>query len=50
MLALTPAEAGFLLTFVCLALAALLVWACYDAERPSTPFWLQARILTRSKW
>ncbi len=49
MLALTAPEAGFLLTFVCLALSPLLIWACYDAEQPRRPFWFHTRNITRRR-
>lgn len=42
-----PASA-FLLVTICLSLAALLVWACHDADRPPPPSYVRA-LLTRRR-
>ena len=45
---LSAAESTFLLFVICLSLAALLVWACHDAERPLPPSYLHSLLIRRA--
>jgi hypothetical protein len=45
---LSAAESAAFLVAICLSLAALLVWACHDAERPPPPSYLHGLLMRRA--
>lgn len=42
---LSAAESAFILVIVCVLLAFLLVWACYDAEQEPPPSYVRNLLL-----
>ena len=44
---LSAAESALLLVGICLLLAFLLVWACYDAEQPPPASYVRSLLLRR---